>query len=386
MLWLARALSDSEPLGDSALWIVVLSPFYLVNVTSIVPKFVQGVLIVSAFVLLKGVAQDGLAASRLMLTLALFCFAVEIHHSTVVYALAYSASLWYLKQRRVWSLTKLVFLCALFLSVLVATPELLRIERFGLHEIIRYNPSHTMRNQQPTWVVLVLTIEAIFVGWGYLLPLWNMIKVARDASLLTVGFYANWLVFMHLAMICNTLLLILLPFVATWNRFKSYLSFVRTRVPPVIAASLVTVPVFLGILTPYATASGMVHAGATALAVGAMALGMAWLSAAPPSWRKKTLVLTVLFGTVWWVVWNIVQYILVLRAGGFQRSGPVLDDNLDLPKLLASGELPWGYGTFPWMITLLGLLVMVFIGMNAWSAKRERTLVPGARLRGGPPP
>src|SRR6202022_2484158 len=115
---------------------------------------------------------------------------------------------------------------------------------------------------------------------------------------------------------------------------------------------LATVPVVLGLLNPYATAAGMVHAGATALAVGAMALGMAWLSPAP-SRRRNTLVFTVILGTVWWVVWNIVQYVMVLRAGGFVRSGPVLDDDLDLADLLASGEVPWGHGKIPWILLLL---------------------------------
>jgi hypothetical protein len=59
------------------------------------------------------------------------------------------------------------------------------------------------------------------------------------------------------------------------------------------------------------------------------------------------------------VAWNLVQYVLVERAGGFLRSGPVLDDPGDVEILVASGQSPWGHGTFPWMgLILIGLTVL----------------------------
>jgi hypothetical protein len=48
-----------------------------------------------------------------------------------------------------------------------------------------------------------------------------------------------------------------------------------------------------------------------------------------------------------------------------------LDDDLDLPDLLASGEVPWGHGKFPWILLLLAVLITVFTGTNAWLAKHQ---------------
>jgi hypothetical protein len=351
VLWLAGEFGKDNRLEITALWVVGFSMFYLVNLTAIVPKFVQGVLIVSAFVALKG-ARKNHSLSSVGFSALLICLAVEVHHSSVVYAIAYAVALSHAAQHRPPRVKQFALLCLILLLVIVAVPELLRIGRFGMDQIVRFNPSVAMRGSQSAWIVFLLNLESIFVGWGYLLPIWNIIKVAHDASIQTISYYAKWIVLMHLAMMSNTLLLILLPLVFTRERLKSYLSFLRKQLPPAIAAGLATVPVATALLVPSISAAGIVHSGATALAVGALIVGMAWL-ATEPSHVYGTRVFTLLAGTFWWCAWNVTQYVAVLQAGGFANSGPRLDDQLDLPLLLASGQVPWGYGQFPWMPLVL---------------------------------
>jgi hypothetical protein len=357
LLWVAEKFSEREELSESFLLLVGLSVFYLVNLTAIVPKFIQGVLIVSAFVVLKNPSRPQLTA-RIAISAFLIGLAIEVHHSTAAYAIAYAALLWHAAEHRVPHFVRALVLCIPVILVVVVIPELLRIARFGLDQIIHFNPSTAMRSSQPAWLLWLLNIESIFVGWAYLLPVWNIIKVAHDASWQTIGYYANWFLLVHLGMMSDTLLLIFAPFVFTWKRLRTALSFVSAQLPLDIALGIATVPPILAWLMPYLIAQGQVHAGATALAVGGLALGMAWLASAPAYWRGSLLV-TVTAGTVWWVIWNAFQYITVLQAGGIAQSGPGLESDGDWSLVVARHELPWGYGYFPWMPLVLACLTAV---------------------------
>jgi hypothetical protein len=362
LLWVAEKFCERDELSESSLLLAGLSVFYLVNLTAIVPKFVQGVLILSAFVMLKRSSQPQLTA-RIAISAFLIALAIEVHQSTAAYAIAYGALLWHAAGHRVPHFMRAVMLCIPVILVTVAIPQLLRIARFGLDQIISFNPSIAMRSSQPAWLLWLLNIESIFVGWAYLLPIWNVIKVAHDTSWRTIGYHANWFLLVHLGMMSNTLLLIFVPFVFTWKRLRGALSFVSARLPLDIALGIATVPPILAWVVPYPIAQGMVHAGATALAVGGLALGMAWLESAPACWRKS-LLFTVAAGTVWWVIWNAVQYITVLQAGGIAQSGAGLESDDDWSLVVASRELPWGYGYFPWMTLVLACLTVLVTSLS----------------------
>ena len=75
------------------------------------------------------------------------------------------------------------------------------------------------------------------------------------------------------------------------------------------------------------------------------------------------LVIAAVGGGVWWVIWNVIQYITVLQAGGIARSGPALESEkpADWSLVVGSGELPWGYGYFPWMPVVLACLTAVCV-------------------------
>jgi hypothetical protein len=364
MLWFADEFQERGEAPIATLLVVGLSTFYLVNLTSIVPKFIQGTLIVSGFVVLKRASIDQLA-SRVMLAALLIGLAVEVHQSTAAYTLAVGALLWHAARHRIPAFFRLSLLSLSVVLLVVGLPELLRIVRFGWEEVIRFNPSVAMRSSMPAWLLFLLNLESIFVGWAYLLPAWNIIKVATDHSLSTILYYVNWFVLVHLGMTCNTLLLIIAPFVFTWARLRSFVAFVSSRTPLDITLGVVTVPIFAALLIPYLTAQGDVHAGATALAIGGLALGMAWLGSAPARLRGSLLV-TVAAETIWWVGWKAFQYVEVI----YGRTHLTFDQNDSDPSLLlASGQTPWGHGMFPLLPLVLAVLTVLAATIVAWLAR-----------------
>jgi hypothetical protein len=143
--------------------------------------------------------------------------------------------------------------------------------------------------------------------------------------------------------------------------------FVRSRLPFDIALGLATVPLITALLCPYIVAQGLVHAGATALAVGGLALGMAWVNATP-ALRRATLWFTIASGTIWWVGWNAIQYVAVLRSGCIAYSGQQLEMDGDWHLVRESLQKPWGYNEFPWMqlalICLLAFCATVLVGLD----------------------
>jgi hypothetical protein len=377
LLWIAEEFSDGDGLSASVLWLAGLSVFYLVNLTAIVPKFGQGVLIVSAFVLLKRHSHSQLRL-RIAMSTILISLALEIHQSTAAYAIAYAALLWHVSQHRMPRFMGIVLMCAPALLIIVAMPELVRIVRFGLNQIIQFNPSVAMRSSKPAWLVYLLNIESTFVGWAYLLPFWNIVKVAHDGSWQTIAYYTNWIVMAHLGMMANTFLLIFLPFIFTWQRLRSAAAFVRCRLPPDIAVGLATVPLITALLHPYLIAQGLVHAGATALAVGGLALGMAWLGSTPGRFRAS-LLFTITVGTLWWLAWNAIQYLAVLQAGGYMQSGPRLEMDEDWRILIESGQMPWGYGDFPCLPLVLLCLTAICAALFSLQAKHAQAANVQAR-------
>lgn len=347
------------------------SPFFLVNFTSFVPKFLQATLIVGAFLMMRGGREHMIG--RMAISSLLLGFAMECHHSTVAYVPAIGMGWLWVGWQHQPQLVRGVLLASLIAALLICVPEIRKVSLYSLEEIAKYNPSKAMRSPEPPWFVLLMTLECKFVGYQFLVPPYIWFK---DTFLVSAAkpfeHYVYWFWFVWMSVLSNTFAFILLPYLFTWNRASNYLRTLHAHVPVVLIAGSAIAIIVNCLLNPYYISGGNVHCGSTALALMLMILAIAWVTE-----RSEYLTLsglaTIVLGCLPWVVWQCVQFSKVVAKGGYKISGEVLDDNLDQPALLSISQEPWGYAVWPWLPLVLTLLLIVLVGLERNSRSGEGT-------------
>lgn len=349
------------------------SPFFLVNFTSFVPKFVQAALIIGAFLMMRGGREHMI--SRMALSSLLLAFAMECHHSTIAYVPAIAMGWMWVGWPRLSQFVRGVVVATLIGGLLIFTPELRKISLYGLEEIAKYNPSKAMRSPEPAWFVLLMTLECKLLGYQFLVPPYIWVKDTYLGAAKPLEHYIHWFWFVWMSVLSNTIVFMLLPFLFTWNRASTYLGILRNRVPAVFVVGGSIAILINCLLNPYYISGGNVHCGSTAIALTLMILAIAWVNERSEFLTFSGLA-TLVLGCLPWVVWQCVQFSKVVAEGGYKISGEVMDDNRDLPALLSISQEPWGYAAWPWLplVLMLVLSTLLFVVRDSPSGEETRAI------------
>ena len=162
-----------------------------------------------------------------------------------------------------------------------------------------------------------------------------------------------------MGMASNTFFFILLPFVFTLSRLRSFITHLRATIPRrgiLMLMSSIPINCFLN---PYYISAGNVHCGSTVVALASLLVAISWLSVHPEH-VKGTLIFTAIGGFLPWLGWQMLQQSAVRRSGGVFTSGACFDDNIDQSALVHIGEHPWGYIQYPLLSLLLITTVLPF--------------------------